>query len=81
MINKALAAAESIPDDQSSDQNRSRALTRIAEWLAAAGASDPALIDQAIAVAGTIPGDGERSGALAGIAGRLTVIDPAGPPL
>ena len=38
---------------------------------------DPALIDQAIAVAETIPGDWVHGRALAGIAERLAVIDPA----
>jgi hypothetical protein len=39
------------------------------------------LIDQALALAGTIPDDKERSGALAGIAGVLAGADPRDPAL
>jgi NB-ARC domain len=74
LIDQALAVADTIPD-----WRRSRALAAIAERLAAI---DPAraatLVDQALDVAGTVPGDRERGEALAAIAERLPAIDPAG---
>ena len=49
--------AETIPDDW----ERSRALAGIAERLAGAAPEDPALIERALAVAGTIPDDQKRT--------------------
>ena len=58
-------------------EQRRRALAGIAVRLAAGDPPNPALIDQALAVAGTIPADEQRSEALAGIARQLAVVDPA----
>jgi NB-ARC domain/Trypsin-like peptidase domain len=66
------AVAVTIPDDE-----RGETLADIAGELAGADPPVPALIDRALAVAGTIPEKWRRSGVLAGIAGRLAVIDPA----
>ena len=54
-----------------------RALAAVAERLAAIDpVRDPALIDQALAVARNIYHDGDRSEALAAIAERLAAADP-----
>ena len=73
LLGRALTLARDIP----SDWQRAEAMAAIAERLAAADPSDPALIDQALAAAGAIADDGRRAGTLAGIAGRLAAIDPA----
>ena len=49
--------------------------------LADANPVDAALLEQALAVAETIPEDGRRGTALAGIAGRLAGADPLDPAL
>ena len=51
LFERAVALTETIPDDR----ERGEALADLAGRLAAADPSDPALIDQAITVAGTIP--------------------------
>ena len=68
--------AQTIPDDQ----ERSQALAGIAERLAGVDPADPALIERALAVAETIPGD-RSARALADIAERLAGTDPADPAL
>jgi hypothetical protein len=73
LIKQALAVADTIPD-----WHRSRALAAIAERLAAIDPDRAAtLIEQALDVADTVPGDQERGEALAVIADRLPAIDPA----
>ena len=59
LIERALALAETIPDEP----QRSQALAGIARRLAGADPGDPALIERALAMAETIPGDGSAAGA------------------
>ena len=63
LIERAVAVAETIPDDQA----RGGALAAIAGRLAGADPADPALIERALAVAETIPDDRQRSEAVARI--------------
>ena len=56
-------------------RDRNYALRTIAERLAAADPPNPALINQALALAEIIPDDQDRGWALAGIAKRLAGAD------
>jgi hypothetical protein len=82
LAEQAVAMARTIPDDR----ERSKALAEIAACIAAIHPLDPALTDEAVAIAGTIPDHWrgipdhrERDWALAAIAERLAAADPRDP--
>ena len=78
LMDEAVAATSTISDRH---DERTDALRDIARQLAAAEPFNLKLIDQAVAVAGTVPDSSDRSEALAAIAQRLASADPADPAL
>jgi tetratricopeptide (TPR) repeat protein len=81
LLDRAVTVAKSIRKPVWGEPGRGWALADIAERLAGTNPRVPALIDQAVAVAGNITNKWRRSCALDSVAQRLADVDPIDPTL